>query len=361
MAGKTPPSGFRSFLRRRLRPLQRSLHQSLSLPGAWTIARLLLMPASRRRELVTPHFYAGCVSSIDFAAMRRAGCRAVVLDKDNTITPPLSREPPSPPMRDAIRRAQEAFGYENVVVLSNSVGLESFPGYDASETAGEAAEVYETQDGTAMETEGANESRARNSPTSSSYSSSSSSPSSDGVLEAEQRLGLRVLRHAFRKPAGEPGALEESLGTGVRAEEMLVVGDRVMTDIVFGRRQGCATVLVPPLDGGAGENATVRAARAVENTFFLPQQRRRPRRSIGGDNGGGGDGAEAGSGSPSPTATSATESGSAEAGHGEGGEQLVRGVMREHEFDEDGNLAFSSSPQEPPVSLNASDGGSPDH
>ena len=300
---------------------------------------------------------AAASSSIAFSGRE---LRSIRVSHSGDARPPLHERQNL--LRDAIRRAQEAFGYENVVVLSNSVGLESFPGYDASETAGEAAEVYETQDGTAMETEGANESRARHSPTSSSYSSSSSSPSSDGVLEAEQRLGLRVLRHAFRKPAGEPGALEESLGTGVRAEEMLVVGDRVMTDIVFGRRQGCATVLVPPLDGGAGENATVRAARAVENTFFLPQQRRRPRRSIGGDDGGGGgDGAEAESGAPGPTAASATESGSAEAGHGEGGEQLVRGVMREHEFDEDGNLAFSFSPQAPSVSLNASDGGSPEH
>ena len=284
----------RGFVRRRLRPLQRTLHQSLSLPGAWTIAGLLLLPPRRRRELVTPHFHAVSVASIDFEAMRRAGCRAVVLDKDNTITPPLSRAPPPPPMRDAIRRAQAAFGYENVVVLSNSVGLESFPGYDADEA-----------DGAAEADAGGPGPDGRPPP----------STPPDGVPEAEERLGLRVLRHAFRKPAGAAGELEASLGTGVRADEMLVVGDRVMTDVLFGRRQGCATVLVPPMDGGAGENLTVRAARAVENTVLLPPRRRRLSRPGGEDDAGGG-----------------------------GGGALASGVLREHGFDDRGFLCAAGTP-----------------
>jgi len=78
----------------------------------------------------------------------------------------------------------------------------------------------------------------------------------------ESALGIPVLRHASKKPAGRVDELEAQLG--VKAHEMVMVGDRYLTDVLYGNRHGMATVRVAPLVL-VGESLGVAAARAIEN------------------------------------------------------------------------------------------------
>ena len=60
------------------------------------------------------------ISDVDFAALKAAGARGVILDKDNTITAPYADAAHSC-AAEGLRRAVEVFG-DRCVVLSNSVG-----------------------------------------------------------------------------------------------------------------------------------------------------------------------------------------------------------------------------------------------
>lgn len=54
-----------------------------------------------------------------------------------------------------------------------------------------------------------------------------------------------MLRHAAKKPAGGSEELESHFGCP--ASQLLMVGDRYLTDIVFGNRHGMMTVRPTPL------------------------------------------------------------------------------------------------------------------
>lgn len=58
----------------------------------------------------------------------------------------------------------------------------------------------------------------------------------------ESALGIAVLRHKDKKPAGGPEDLESHFGCSV--SELVMVGDRYLTDVVFGNRLGMLTVRV---------------------------------------------------------------------------------------------------------------------
>jgi phosphatidylglycerophosphatase GEP4 len=84
------------------------------------------------------------------------------------------------------------------------------------------------------------------------------------AAELEAALGLPVLRHREKKPAGGPEDLEQHFGC--KAEQLVMVGDRYLTDIVFGNRLGMFTVRPEPYTS-VGEPKAVRAARAIEESF----------------------------------------------------------------------------------------------
>lgn len=56
----------------------------------------------------------------------------------------------------------------------------------------------------------------------------------------EAALGVPVLRHSSKKPAGGTQELQERFGC--EAHEIVCVGDRSLTDIVFGNRNGLLTI-----------------------------------------------------------------------------------------------------------------------
>ena len=103
----------------------------------------------------------------------------------------------------------------------------------------------------------------------------------------EQKLGIPVLRHSEKKPAGGARGLEEHFGYDLKtatalnagrygmvwelsrqettecgicrcpSSRLIMVGDRYLTDIVYGNRHGMLTIRPRPLTA-EGENLSVR-------------------------------------------------------------------------------------------------------
>jgi phosphatidylglycerophosphatase GEP4 len=112
----------------------------------------------RNQSLVLPHFQVASLSQIDWMALKQAGFKGCVFDKDNTLTVPYALEI-HPEVQEALRQCRIAFG-DNVVLYSNSAGLTQ---YD---------------------------------------------PAGDEALMLEKSLGIQVLRHKDKKPAGGPEDLQ---------------------------------------------------------------------------------------------------------------------------------------------------------
>ena len=64
-------------------------------------------------------------------------------------------------------------------------------------------------------------------------------------------LGVSVLRHSQKKPDGA-----EMLAPyfGCKDEEIIVIGDRISTDVVYGNRINACTVLVTEIITSVGDN-----------------------------------------------------------------------------------------------------------
>ena len=124
--------------------------------------------------------------------------RGVLFDKDHTLTLPYAHEL-HPAAAESLDRARKVFGERNVVLYSNSAGLRQ---YDPE---GREAEML------------------------------------------ERELGVRVLRHKYKKPfVSDEVRAEVEDWFGVEASRLAMVGDRYMTDVVFGNRLGMMSVRVKP-------------------------------------------------------------------------------------------------------------------
>lgn len=101
------------------------------------------------------------------------------------------------------------------------------------------------------------------------------------AMEIEQHLKLPVVRHRVKKP----GCLEEVLehfnrnttgntgGVKLKADDLVIVGDRVLTDIAFGNLCGMLTVLVDPFTS-EGDNRAAAILRSFEKGTILPYLQR---------------------------------------------------------------------------------------
>jgi phosphatidylglycerophosphatase GEP4 len=69
-----------------------------------------------------------------------------------------------------------------------------------------------------------------------------------------------------KKPGPIPEVMEyfrEEIGPGVRQDQICVIGDRLLTDVVFGNRQGMLTVWTQVLTE-KGDNRAALLARRIE-------------------------------------------------------------------------------------------------
>jgi phosphatidylglycerophosphatase GEP4 len=77
-------------------------------------------------------------------------------------------------------------------------------------------------------------------------------------------LGVPVLRHSSKKPGGTAAAVEAHFGCA--ASDLVMVGDRYFTDVLYGNRHGMLTVRPAPF-APRGDGRVVRAARALEDAL----------------------------------------------------------------------------------------------
>lgn len=75
------------------------------------------------QSLALPHISVPDISWIDWAALRAAGFKACVFDKDNTLCEPFALAVP-PQLLPSFQRCQAAFGNGRLVLYSNSAGRE---------------------------------------------------------------------------------------------------------------------------------------------------------------------------------------------------------------------------------------------
>ncbi|XWS44474.1 hypothetical protein CRYUN_Cryun15aG0047900 [Craigia yunnanensis] len=166
------------------------------------------------RHLALPHVAVSDIRSIDWNELHRRGFKGVVFDKDNTITAPYSLMFWSP-LRPSIEQCKDVFG-PDIAVFSNSAGLLEYD-HDGSK-----------------------------------------------AKKLEGTIGIKVIRHRVKKPAGTAEEIEKHFGC--KSSQLIMVGDRPFTDIVYGNRNGFLTILTEPLSL-VEEPFIVRQVRKLELTI----------------------------------------------------------------------------------------------
>lgn len=149
----------------------------------------------RDKHLALPHVEVPDIRYIDWSELKRRGFEGVVFDKDNTITAPYSLALWGP-LGSSMEKCKSVFG-DNIAVFSNSAGLLE----------------YDIDGRKAKSLEGA--------------------------------IGIKVIRHRLKKPAGTSEEIEGLFGCD--SSRLIMVGDRPFTDIVYGNRNDFLTILTEPL------------------------------------------------------------------------------------------------------------------
>ncbi|KAI6145531.1 HAD phosphatase [Pisolithus tinctorius] len=157
----------------------------LNIPGILAPFQLLWNP-----RIILPHVIITDIRQLDFLALRKAGYRGAVFDKDNCLTIPY-KDTLVPELKDAWRECREVFGERNVLIVSNSAGTGDDPGGIQAES-------------------------------------------------VSHHLSVPVLHHGSPKPAyrciSAIRTYFSSLPNPIQDHELVVVGDRVFTDVVMANR-----------------------------------------------------------------------------------------------------------------------------
>ncbi|KAJ7960686.1 haloacid dehalogenase (HAD) superfamily protein [Quillaja saponaria] len=187
-----------------------ALGQRLNLGGIFCAAVVVV----KDRNLALPYIAVPDIRYIDWAELQQRGFKGVVFDKDNTITAPYSLKLWGP-LGSSLERCKSVFG-PDIAVFSNSAGLLE---YD--------------HDGSKAKT-------------------------------LERAVGIKVIRHRVKKPAGTAEEIEKHFGC--ESSKLIMVGDRPFIDVVYGNRNGFLTILTEPLSL-VEEPFIVRQVRKLETSL----------------------------------------------------------------------------------------------
>ena len=166
------------------------------------------------RSLAIPHLEVKSIADLQPRKIKQSGIDGVIFDKDNTLSRPYVDE-----VVDDIRSSYEefisVFGAENLLIVSNCAGSRDDPKMKAKE-------------------------------------------------EVEKVFGIKVLTHWMKKP-GKMRRLNSDWS--IPFQKCVMIGDRVVSDIIFGNRYGMATILV---DGftHAGEIPALDRVRSHEHALI---------------------------------------------------------------------------------------------
>ena len=199
-------------------------HKTTMVQSINTKALVTLASVIRRPYLAAPHVHVATISDVNYTAMRdQCGIKAVVFDKDNTLTAPYATEV-HPNAEVGLRTALDVFGQSNVAILSNSAGTKDDPGYEDAE-------------------------------------------------RIEKEMGIAVIRHDEKKPGGLEEVMKHFGDDISDPSQLCMVGDRLLTDVVFGNLYGMLTVHCDPLCTGE-ENKNDNKVASVVRTDRLRGERR---------------------------------------------------------------------------------------
>ncbi|KAI0359267.1 HAD-superfamily phosphatase [Trametes cingulata] len=177
-----------------------------NLPGVLVPFHLLINP-----RLVVPSIVVKDIRQLDFPALYKAGYRGAVFDKDNCLTIP-HEDRLVPELAEAWQECRETFGPGNVLIVSNTAGSH----LDAGEIEAESVSHH---------------------------------------------LSVPVLRHSSLKPSyaciKSIRAYFASLPRPIRDEELVVVGDRLLTDVVMANRMSRRTLSPSRQTGETSEESTL--------------------------------------------------------------------------------------------------------
>ncbi|KAL7331721.1 hypothetical protein PS15p_203873 [Mucor circinelloides] len=172
--------------------------QSLNLSGIANAFRVLLNPS-----LAMPHIIVDDIRQINFKYLKQnANIKAIGFDKDNCLTAPYVSTI-YPPFTEAWKNCIETFSKDKVLIVSNSAGTKDDVDYKEAQ-------------------------------------------------KLEESLGVTVLRHDEKKPSGGQ-FLKEKLSP-IPADQTAFVGDRILTDILFGNRNGNLTIWTRQVITEEGDN-----------------------------------------------------------------------------------------------------------
>ncbi len=162
-----------------------------------------------KKSLAIPHFSVSDICSISPEELKNAGFEGVIFDKDNTLTLPYVNEL-CPSIKGAFSGFRRVFG-DKLVIMSNSAGTRDDINYEAAR-------------------------------------------------QIENSMGIAVLRHDRKKPGGIESVLDYF---GCDPAKLVIFGDRIFTDVVFGNRYGMLTVHTYSLSEN-GDNKLVSLLRKYE-------------------------------------------------------------------------------------------------
>ncbi|KAH9925929.1 HAD phosphatase [Epithele typhae] len=190
----------------------------LNIPGILAPFHLIIFP-----RLIVPGIVVKDIRQLDFPALYKAGYRGAVFDKDNCLTVPHEDRLVSE-LKQAWQECRDTFGPGNVLVVSN--------------TAGSHTDV--------------------------------------GEIEAESvthHLSVPVLRHASLKPSysciKNIRAYFASLPQPIRDDQLVVVGDRLLTDMVMANRMSRKR---PAVAAAEGEKTPLMDGQVSEESLVHPER-----------------------------------------------------------------------------------------
>lgn len=192
------------------------LKQSINIPALKQLTSILWNPS-----LAVPTLELNSVDDLNLDFLKKNGVKCVVFDKDNTLSITYVDDL-HPTLVAKMAEIRAAFPHA-IAILSNSVGTSNDINFS-------------------------------------------------GAIKTEQNMGIPVIRHANKKP----GCLDEVMAhfrscadPSIRPEEICVVGDRLLTDVVFANKFNMLSILVKPLSA-TQDHPIATVLRFIEMTFILP-------------------------------------------------------------------------------------------
>ncbi|CAG8778093.1 14606_t:CDS:2, partial [Dentiscutata erythropus] len=169
--------------------------------------------AGRPTPLVNQNDWKGLnVEEVKNLRTSKKGIQVLAFDKDNTLTAPYSNKLHEQ-FENAWKECQRQFGKENIIIISNSIGTDDDLEYRSAQ-------------------------------------------------KVENSLGVSVLRHKYKKPNGGTELITHF--ASLPPAKIAVIGDRLLTDILFGNMNGMFTIFTKQIITEKGDNKMAAMIRRFE-------------------------------------------------------------------------------------------------